>query len=141
MAANGGWRLVRWVGDPIPWDDPAIQRALAQGRLSLGLTEWFRHFATYQANQLVPGRMTKTLGPAHGFGQTYTFGPDEYRAWMTDADAALLFGNEWDRWQFLDVTDAPGQTQRPPMGKRDWQSLQASFAKLTEFRRLKPEYR
>src|SRR5687768_6151526 len=99
-----GRRLVVWAGDPLPFDDPGVQRAAATGRLSPGLAAWFRHFATYQANQLVPGRMTKTLSPASGFSETYTFGPDEYRQWMTEADAALLFANEWDRWQFLDVS-------------------------------------
>ncbi len=137
----GGWRLVRLVGDPIPWDDPAIQRAVATGRLSLGLAEWFRYFCLHQANQLVPGRMERSIGPAHGFSQTYTFGPEEYREWMTEADAALLFANEWDRWQFLDVTDQQSQTQRPPLGKDGWRQLKASFDKLTAHRRLKPEYR
>lgn len=136
-----GWRLVRWVGDPIPWDDPAVQREVAAGRLPLDLAEWFRFFAVYQANQLVPGRMQKTLGPDSGFGRTYTFGPEEYRVWMTDEDAALLFANEWDRWQFLDVTDTPSQTRRPALGANGWRSLRASFAKLNEFRRLRPEYR
>ncbi len=136
-----GWKLIRWIGDPIPWDDPAVQRAAANGTLSLRLAAWFRYFSTHQCNQLVPGRMEKRIGPESGFSQGYVFGPHEYRVWMTDADAALLLGNEWERWQFLDVTDAPESARRPAMGKRDWQSLQASFAKLTDGRRLKPEYR
>lgn len=134
-------KLIRWVGDPIPWDDPAIQRAIAHQRLPLTLTTWFRRFVTHQANQLVPGRMEKTLGPASGFSRTYTFGPHEYRVWMTEADAALLFGNEWDRWQFLDVTDAPHSTTRPAMSANDWRALQASFDKLTDSRQLRPQYR
>lgn len=136
-----GWRLIRQVGDPDPWGDPNIQRLIARGELPLEMAERFRFFTRHQRDVVIPGRTERHFTIADGFSQHYQFGPVQFAAWMTDADAAQLFANEWERWQFIDITDTPSQTERPPMSKADWQRLMASFDKLGEGRRLKREYR
>src|SRR5262245_61427495 len=136
-----GYRLIRWIGDPSPWSDPAIAKALAFQRLPLPLVQRLQYFNKWQRILVVPGRTQHILAPASGFSRTYIFGPQEFRVWMDDADVDLLFHNEWDRWQFIDVTDNPSQRERPRMEMRDWQRLLESFSKLGHARVLKPEYR
>lgn len=99
-----------------------------------------RFYENNQRISVVPGKSELTLGPSHRFSRTYTFGPQTFEVWMEDADAERLLGNEWDRWQFLDVTDVP-TLRRPPLSKNQWASLMASFGKLTAGRKLRSEYR
>ena len=134
-------RLIRWIGDPSPWADPAVARGILEERFSVGVIEDLRRFDTEQKISALPGKSELVLGPTHGFSETYVFGPWQFCAWMQPEDARILFTNEWDRWQFIDITDNPSQTERPRMSKRDWQALVQSFRKLTARRRLKPEYR
>lgn len=127
-----GHRLIRWFGDPSPWSDPTIARALAQGRVPLNLVEKLRFFDKWQ-RQIARG--SRVLGLESGFGQSYQFGPQQFLVWMTDEDAAHLFRNRWERWQFLDVTETPWMTVRPPMLKDQWHMLLADFAELGPGRR------
>lgn len=136
-----GLRLVRWIGDPSPFADPVLQKAIAFGQTPPALLAALEFFTTWQRQLLLPGTSARCFGVESGFSQTYCFGPRQYAAWMEEADAALVFANEWERWQFLDVTDDPSRVERPRMGKDDWRALLASFAKLGKGRRLRPEYR
>jgi hypothetical protein len=133
-------RLIRWVGDPSPFQDEGIRKALASGRLPDPILRGLRFFENQQRVSVVPGKSELTLGPTHGFSRTYAFGPTSFEVWMEDADAARLLGNEWDRWQFLDVTEVPSAA-RPPLSKNQWAALLASFGKLGANRRLRSEYR
>lgn len=100
------------------------------------LLERLRRFENHQRICALPGSTELTLGPEHGFSRHYHFGPRVFIQDMEDADAALLFNNEWDRWQFLDVTDLPDSTPRPRLTKNDWMALLKSFGKLNGARRL-----
>lgn len=135
-----GYRLVRWCGDPDPYADRTILKGLAYGTLPVELVERLRFYDTKQRVSVLPRRSENTLGPTHGFSRTYVFTAEAPFQWMDEADAALLFGNEWDRWQYLDVTDAP-YAERPPLTPRQWRALMASFDKLDANRRLRPEFR
>lgn len=132
-------RLLRYVGDPFAADDPGLCKALAAGRIPLPVAEALSRFERMQHLSLIPGVTEVILGPAHGFSQTYVFGPTQYAVWMEPSDAARVLDNEWDRWRFLDITDAPHTLRRPPLGSRGWAQLLASFAKLTPQRTLPGE--
>ncbi len=134
-------RCVRWVGDPSPFTDATIVRGIMEGRFPQPLIDRIRTFDRHQRIFARPGHSELSLGPAHGFSQTYVFGPHQFAVWMAAQDAELLFRNEWDRWQFLDITDAPGTTDRPPLNRGQWQQLLDSFAKLTPTRKLRAPYR
>lgn len=125
-----GHRLIRLFGDPSPWDDPTIAKALATGALSLSMADRLRFFNKWQRQIIVPGRFDRVIGPESGMSQTYRFGPHQFAVWMTDEDAAHLLSNRWERWQFLDITDTPFLTERPRMTKEQWQMLLADFALL-----------
>lgn len=129
------YRLIRWCGDPSPWEDPEIAVGLAKGRVPRPLAEWFEFFNKWQRQVVINGRMTATLGVTRGFRQTYQFGPEQYLVWMTDEDAALLFRNRLLRWQFVDVTDCPRMTERPPMTLEKWLMLREDFSPLGPGRR------
>lgn len=139
--AERGYRLVLFTGDPSPFTDPAIVRGIMEERFPQALIDRIRTYDRHQRIFARAGHTERTLGPAHGFSQTYVFGPHQFAAWMTAEDAALLFRNEWDRWQFLDITDTPSVTARPPLTRRQWQALFDSFAKLDERRKLRPQFR
>lgn len=134
-------RLIRLVGDPSPWADPALSKALVWKRVPLRVAEALAFYGKWQMQALVIGATERCIGVADGFSRAYCFGPHQYAVWMEAADAAHLLGNEWERWQFLDITDTPWVTERPRMTNQDWGTLLASFAKLGEGRRLRPEYR
>jgi hypothetical protein len=124
------YRAVRWIGDPSPWSDPTIGKALATQTLPLTLAERLRFYEKWQRQFPVPGRSTRTIGLESGFSQAYQFGPHQFVVWMTDEDAQHLFRNRWERWQFLDVTETPSLTERPRMTKEQWHQLLADFALL-----------
>lgn len=132
-------RLIRYTGDPWAGDDPGLCKALAAGRIPLPVAEALERFQRMQHLSLIPGQTEVILGPEHGFSRTYVFGPTQYAVWMEPSDAALVLDNEWDRWRFLDITDAPHVTRRPPLGSRGWRQLLASFARLTPQRTLPGE--
>lgn len=123
-------RLIRWVGDPSPFEDPHIARSLASGRVPLPLARWFAFFSKWQRQIVITGKMTATLGLDRGFRQTYQFGPDQYLVWMTDEDAAQLFRHRLLRWQFLDVTDCPRMTERSRLTQQEWMQLREDFLPL-----------
>ena len=132
-------RLVRWWGDPSPFDDANIRRAIARGAVPMALLAAFRVFENHQ--RIVPTRGADVaFGPDHGYSRSYRFTAEAPFQWMEPADAARLLGNPWERWQFADVTDAPS-AERPPMTKDRWRALVADFAKLDGQRRLKRQYR
>jgi hypothetical protein len=134
-------RLIRLVGDPNPWTDPVLARDLVWGRVPRKVAEALAFYAKWQMQALVVGTTHRVLRVADGFSEAYEFGPLQYAAWMQKQDAALLFANEWERWQFLDITETQWVTERPPMTNDDWGRLLASFAKLGMGRRLRSEYR
>ncbi len=129
-------RDIRWIGDPSPLEDPTIRAALAAGRVPPRDLLAIRFFENQQRISVVAGVSELTLGPQHGFRRTYRFGPQNFVVTMEDADADRLFANEWDRWQFRDVTDVPAAL-RPPLTAQHWRALLASFAKLDAGRRLR----
>ncbi|MBS0336817.1 MAG: hypothetical protein JSS40_08415 [Proteobacteria bacterium] len=129
-------RRVKWVGDPSPWSDPVLLEGLVRETIPPPLLERLRRFENYQRVCVIPGKTELILGPAHGFTTTYHFGPYFFVQMMEDGDAERLFANEWDRWQFIDVTEVSDEAHRPPMTKRQWQALLASFEKLTLSRKL-----
>lgn len=118
-----------------------VFRGIMERRLPIDVLKQLDEFEHHQRICALPGHSQLTLGQDHGFGQTYTFGPHEFRVWMDEADVKKLFANEWDRWQFIDVTDLPSNTTRPPLGKSGWKALLDSFAKLGRNRKLLPHYR
>jgi hypothetical protein len=124
------YRLVRWVGDPPVWSDPTIGKGLATQSLSLATADKRRFFNKWQRQFPVPGHSTRIIGPESGYSQTYQFGPHQFLVWMTTEDAAHLFRNRWERWQFLDVTETPFLTERPRMSKEQWLALLDDFALL-----------
>jgi hypothetical protein len=128
-------RRIKWVGDPSPWSDPALVAGLVRETIPLPLLERFRRFENHQRVCALPGKSVLSLGPESGFTRHYRFGPHNFIVEMDDADAALLFGNEWDRWQFLDVTDMPDTAERPRLTKTQWAALLESFGKLSAGRR------
>jgi hypothetical protein len=130
-----GHRLIRLFGDPSPWSDPTIAKALATQTLSLALADRLRFFDKWQRQILVPGQIERVLGAESGMSQTYRFGPYQFAVWMTEEDAAHLLSNRWERWQFLDITDTPTLTERPRMTKEQWLQLLADFALLGPGRR------
>lgn len=134
-------RLVRWIGDPSPWQDAVMRKNLMLNTLSPAIVERLSFFDKHQRISVVSDHSESILGPAHGFSQTYVFGPQQFAVWMHDQDAAKLFANEWDRWQYLDVTDAPYTERRPPLKGSDWMAIVASFAKVAANRKLLPQYR
>lgn len=133
----GGWRLVRWVGGPAAFQDPYILRKIGRGEMSVGTLEALRRYEYHLRVSLSPGS-ERVLGPGHagGFSRTYRFVPATREnpsgpfQWMTPEDAALLLGNRWERWSFVDVTDAPVK-DRAPMRPQDWPALLADYAMLT----------
>lgn len=110
-------------------------------RVPVEVAEALAFYGKWQMQALVRGATCRVLGIGDGFSRDYVFGPLQYAVYMTSEDADLLLGNEWERWQFLDITECPWVTERPPMTDRDWGRLLTSFAKLSEGRRLRPEYR
>jgi hypothetical protein len=130
-------RLLRLVGDPSPWADQALAKALVGKQVPLDVARALAFYGKWQMMSLRP----RVFGFESGFSQTYMFGPQQYARWMHKADAAILLNDEWERWQFLDITDTPWVTERPAMSNMDWARLLASFAKLGMGRRLRPEYR
>jgi hypothetical protein len=82
-------RLVRWFGDPSPWSDPTIAKALATQSLSLSLTDRLRFFHKWQRQILVTGGTERTLGAESGMSQTYHFGPYQFAEWMETEDVAI----------------------------------------------------
>lgn len=136
-----GQRLIRLVGDPSPWADPALAKALVGQRVPLKVAEALAFYGKWQMQALVVGTTERCIGVADGFSQSYCFGPRQYAVWMEERDAAHLLANEWERWQFIDITDTPWMTERRRMISDDWAALLASFAKLGRGRRLRPQYR
>jgi hypothetical protein len=128
-------RLVRWFGDPSPWSDPTIAKALATQTLSLSLTDRLRFFDKWQRQILVTGGTERTLGAESGMSQTYHFGPYQFAEWMEREDVDHLLRNRWERWQFFDITDMPWLTERPRMTSEQWLQLLADFALLGPGRR------
>lgn len=135
------YRLIRWVGDPTPWRDPNIVADISNERIPQWAIDRFVEFDRHQRICALPGKSELTLGPSHGFSQTYVFGPKQFSVWMLEEDAKKLFDNEWDRWQFIDITETPSMTERMPLTKNQWKQLMASFSKLTKRRRLRPEFK
>jgi hypothetical protein len=134
-------RLIRWVGDPGPWSDPTLAGALARQEIPVPIARKLQDYNKYKRQLCIPGRTQRGFGPKEGFSQSYTFGPYEFTQRMSAEDAAYLFTNEWDRWQFIDVTDMPSLTERPPLTLRQWHQLLASFEKLGYARVLARPYR
>lgn len=136
-----GHRLIRLVGDPSPWADQAVAKALVGKRLPLAVAEALAFYGKWQMQALVVGTTHRSIGLESGYSRNYEFGPKQYAVWMDEADAARLLRNEWERWQFLDITDTPWVMERPRMTNRDWARLLDSFAKLDKGRQLRPAYR
>ena len=134
-------RLIRLVGDPSPWADPDLSKALVGKRVPLAVAAALAFYGKWQMQALVVGTTHRTIGAESGLSQTYEWGPIQYAVWMEELDAAKLLANEWERWQFLDITDTPLLRERTGMTSQEWGSLLESFAKLSEGRRLRPEYR
>ncbi len=130
-----GWRLVRWCGGPSAFEDPFIRRKIAAGGFSLGTVEALRRYEYHLRVSLSPGA-ARSVGPTAEFpgtdrlGATYNWSTEAPFQWMTEADAALLFTNRWDRWEFVDVTDSPTR-QRAPMQPSNWSALLDDYAMLT----------
>lgn len=122
-----GHRLIRWLGDPSPWADPAIAKALAQEQIPVPLAEKLAFFNKWQ-RQIAVG--SRTIGFESGMSQAYQFGPQQFLVWMTDGDWAHLSSNRWERWQFIDVTDSPYTVERPRMTKEQWMILLDDFSRL-----------
>ncbi len=126
-----GWRQIRWEGSPSVFDDPGVLSRLARGTLSRATVDALTRYDRVR----VPLSTVRILGPgdAGGFSRTYRFvratqsNPSGPFQEMTEADVELLMGNRWDRWEFVDVTDAPIKARRPMQG-RDWQRLLEDFA-------------
>jgi hypothetical protein len=135
------YRLIRMVGDPSPWADPDLSKALVGRRVPLDVAEALAFYGKWQMQALVRGTSERVLSTVDGYSQAYRFGPHQYAVWMANDDAKLLLGNEWERWQFIDITETPWLVDRPPMKPEDWARLLESFAKLGRGRRLRPEYR
>jgi len=129
-------RLIRWVGNPSAFQDPLVKTWIVMGKLSMQQLEGFRRYENHLRVSLSPGS-ERSLGPAHGFAQTYIFTPQAPYQWMLERDAALLMSNRWDRWEFLDHTDAPGIAQRV-MRREDWRQLMDDFAALSTQTRQSP---
>ena len=141
MDSVNGYRLVRWVGDPSPYNDPKILQGIMEQKLSMPVIEAIRTYDRHQRICAIPGKSELTLGPSHGFSQTYVFGPEQFAVWVAVEDLPLIFDNEWARWEFLDITDNPSQTERTRLSGNDWKRLLSSFAKLDKGRKLLPHYR
>jgi len=121
--------LVRWTGNPSCFQDPGVRRAIANGALPLPVLEQMRRYEYRLRVSLSPGSERILNAGAGGFSRGYLFTPEAPYQWMTPADAALLLGNPWERWEFIDATD-PGHRQRAPLTKDQWRQLLADFAKL-----------
>lgn len=127
--------LVRWLGHPSAFDDPGILKRLAHGTLSVATVEALRRYDKLRVG-LSPGA-ERALGPGSlgGFSRTYLFrpataaNPSACFQWMDAADAALLFGNPWNRWEFVDATEPP-RIARRPMADRDWLRLLHDFSMI-----------
>lgn len=122
------YRLLRWVGCPSAFQDPLVKSWILGERLTLAQVEAFRRYEYHLRVSLSPGA-ERTLGPSHGFSRTYVFTPEAPYQWMLERDAALLMQNRWDRWEFLDHTDAPGSAQRV-MRRDDWRKIIEDFSML-----------
>lgn len=129
------WRLVRWCGDPVPWEDPEIVRGLALGIIAPPLAEWFAYFNKWQRQAVFPG-MVRAFGIDSGYSRSYQWGPEHYLTWMTPEDTARLLADRWWRWQFIDVTDRQQWPVRPRMTSRQWQELREDFLLLGPGRRI-----
>jgi hypothetical protein len=80
-------RLVRWFGDPSPWSDPTIAKALAAQTLSLSLTDRLRFFDKWQRQILVTGGSERTLGAESGMSNGCNCSRIS-RSWVRDAGRA-----------------------------------------------------
>jgi hypothetical protein len=118
-----------------------MAKALLHGRIPQPILDALRFYDHWQRGNFLPGTSARCVAISDGFSQAYCWGPTQYATWMTNADAAHLFANEWERWAFLDITDTPSQTERAPLTMRDWQRLLGAFAKLGPGNRLRREYR
>jgi hypothetical protein len=127
-----GWRLIRHVGDPHPWQDPNLGRAMAAGQLPVNIAERLAFFDKWQRQSILPGKSARILGPESGLSMTYQFGPEQYLVWMLDPDWEHLQSNRWERWQFIEVNPdwPPEAMSRPRMTKEQWMMLLDDFALL-----------
>jgi hypothetical protein len=136
------WRLIRHIGDPNPWDDPNLGRAMQSGSLPITIAERLAFYDKWQKQTIMPGKSSRLLGPESGFSMSYMFGPTQYLVWMLDSDWDILRGNRWERWQFIDVTsfaDSPSMlelAERPKMSRDHWMMLLDDFAKIGPGRKV-----
>lgn len=130
------WRLIRLIGDPNPWEDPNLGRAMASGQLPVSIAERLAFYDKWQRQGVILGRTSRLLGPESGLTMSYLFGPDQYLVWVLQEDWEHLRSNRWERWQFIDVTsfaDSPQMlelAERPRMSREDWMMLLDDFALL-----------
>jgi len=90
---------VRWVGHPLPFEQPAVQRRLIANAIrpaDLALLRWIDQIRI----SALTGRSTFSVGLHDGFGRHYQFGPFLFEQEMDDADVERLTANPWDRAMF-----------------------------------------
>lgn len=102
-------RRIAWVGDPSPYRDREVAYAVWTGRVHPADLALIRQIEAVRRKAVV-GVSRLVVGPAHGFSQTYVWGPwpGTFEVDMADEDAALLLGNPLDAPMFADRTEAAG---------------------------------
>lgn len=114
-------RLIRWVGHPSWLDDRAIRTAIERETMPLPLIAAFQRYDKRRISASI-GHSEFSVGPAHGFSQTYVWGPWLFDVQMEDADWNRLQRNALDRVMFLDITDGEPLAPRV-LTKAQWREL------------------
>jgi len=92
-------RTVRWVGHPLPFDHPAVQRRLIANAIRPSDLAQLRWIDQIRISALT-GHSTFSVGLNDGFSRHYQFGPFSFEQEMDDADVDRLMRNPWDRAMF-----------------------------------------
>ena len=90
---------VRWVGHPLPFEHPAVQRRLIANAIrpaDLALLRWIDEIRISS----LTGHSSFSVGLQDGFTRHYQFGPFLFEQEMVTEDVDRLMVNPWERAMF-----------------------------------------
>jgi len=102
---------VRWVGHPLPFERPEVQRRLIANAIrpaDLVLLRWIDEIRI----SALTGHSAFSVGLQDGFSRHYQFGPFLFEQEMVTEDVDRLTRNPWERAMF----EVDGRRSAPP----DW---------------------
>jgi len=90
---------VRWVGHPLPFENPTVQRRLIANAIrpaDLALLRWIDEIRI----SALTGHSSFSVGLQDGFTRHYQFGPFLFEQEMVTEDVDRLTRNPWERAMF-----------------------------------------